>query len=105
MKRKADKPALQDFVPPEHESPMQKDSRELNERRALHAEATTKVFARNAKEAEMNREMSRHLEVAPTNTGTKVMKSNVETKTLSQIEDEVPLAIRKKALVRAKDNN
>lgn len=78
---------------------MQMDDRELDERRALHAETATKVFARNAKEAEMNRKMSRHLEGPPINTGTEVMKSNVETKTLSQTEDEVPLAIRKKALL------
>ncbi|KAI3873581.1 hypothetical protein MKW92_007635, partial [Papaver armeniacum] len=48
--------------------------------------------------------MIRHLEVSPTNTGTKGMKANVETKTLSQIEDEVPLAIRRKALVKVNDN-
>ncbi|RZC57403.1 hypothetical protein C5167_004707 [Papaver somniferum] len=114
-----------EIVPPEQESLMRKASRESNERREEIARVTSRVFERNTeivhtikfvyqlynmvvhiayilRSIDGTRNEGR-LEAIPTNAGSKLNMVNDETKTLSQIEDDIQLALIRKALVKEKD--
>ncbi|XP_026435200.1 uncharacterized protein LOC113332915 [Papaver somniferum] len=51
----------------------------------------------------MVQEMKRRLEAIPANAGSKLKMANDETKTFSQIEDDIQLALRRKALFKEND--